>query len=244
MNIFISNKKEVKLKDFIVFASLPDIGKVGGLVTEFLIKELKAEKISEIKIFEKPWVNHNDGIINQIPELYNVYLNQANNLILFTGSTQPQEPVNLYNLCISLINILDKIGKPRRLYTSGGYHQPNLVEAPKVYAVSNNIKMKTLLDKNKIDALDNKIQIITWFNGVIMGIAKERDIDSIGLFGEIANTEINNPLAAKAIVKVFSQLENININTEQLDRDYEKQVLQNLRDTKSNVKKKDGPGIG
>lgn len=243
-NIIISNQREVKLNDFMVFASLPDMGKVGGLVTDFLIKELKAEKISEIRLLEKPWVKHNDGIINTVSETYSIHVNQANNIIIFNGNTQPQEPVNLYNLCISLLNTIEKIGKARIIYTAGGYHQPNLVESPHVFAVSNNLKMKSLLEKHNVETLDNNIQIITWFNGIIMGVAKERDIDSVGLFGEIANTDEISPLAAKSIVKVFAKLEGVDINTDQFDKDYESQILQNTKNNKSNLKKRSGPGIG
>ena len=54
MNISVKILKEIKLDNFIVFASLPDMGKVGGLVSEHLIKEFKVEKFAQIGLFEKP----------------------------------------------------------------------------------------------------------------------------------------------------------------------------------------------
>ncbi len=244
MNLSIITDKVVKLDDFIVFASLPDMGKVGGLVSEFLVKEISGEKFAEIKIFEKPWVEHNKGLVRAIPEIYELFVNKNRRIVIMTGKTQPQESTNLFNLCNGFLNLIKNIGNPKIIYTAGGYFQPQLVESPKVYGVSNNQEMNLFLKEKKINIFNNEIEIITWFNGVIMGMAKEMKINSIGLFGEISDTKEEQPLTAKAIVKVFSKIENISINTEQFDRDYENQMLKKNKERDSSSTKYHGPGIG
>lgn len=243
MNLSISIQKQIKLNDFIVFASLPDMGKVGGLVSEFLIKELSAEKFAEIKILEKPWVKNEKGLITPIVDIYTLFVNLEKKIVILSGKEQPQDSNNLFNLCISFIHIIKDIGNPKMIYTAGGYHQPQLTEAPHVYGVSTHEELNVNLKELGIRIFQNEIEVITWFNGVIMGIAAEMKLKAIGLFSEIVETKEKQPLAAKSILKAFSKLENIPINTDQFDLEFENQILENNKFNGSR-KRRSGPGIG
>ena len=55
--------KSFNLRDIILISSLPDMGKVGGLVTQHLIKVMDATKTAKIVLHDKPWINQKDGII-------------------------------------------------------------------------------------------------------------------------------------------------------------------------------------
>ncbi len=245
MNIVVNVHKDIKLNELKVFASLPDMGMVGGIASEHLVGELETEKIAEIKIFEKPWVKCNNGLIKSIPEVYEIFVNYNEKIVIMHGKNQPQDPINLYNLVNSFLNLIQSIGNPKIIYTAGGYFQPKLVESPKAYGASNSEKLNQRLIKSGINILNDEIENITWFNGVIIGMATERKIDSIGLFGEISNVDERQPLAAKAIIKAFSSLENIFINTEKFDRDYESEILKrSTRNNNEKDNKKFGPGIG
>ncbi|ALI37453.1 PAC2 family protein [Candidatus Nitrosocosmicus oleophilus] len=246
MNISIKMLKEIKLDNFVVFASLPDMGKVGGLVSEHLIKELQVEKFAEIGIFEKPWVKNEKGLVKPVIDTYDFYVNYENKVIIMTGKEQPQDPNNLINLCLTSFNIIKNIGIPKIIYTSGGYHQPQLAQAPKVYAVSTDKETVIKLKSLGINVFDTEIEVITWFNGVVLGVASEMKFNAIGLFGEIMETNEKQPLAAKSILKVFSILENISINTDGFDLEYENQMLDKSKriDNDGNTSKKSGPGIG
>ena len=81
MNISIKMLKEIKLDNFIVFVSLPDMGKVGGLVSEHLIRELQAEKFAEIGIFEKPWVKNEKGLVKPVIDTYDLFVNYEKKII-------------------------------------------------------------------------------------------------------------------------------------------------------------------
>ena len=48
--------KDLKVDELIVFASLPDMGMVGGLVSTFLAENLETKLIAEIMSSDKPWV--------------------------------------------------------------------------------------------------------------------------------------------------------------------------------------------
>ena len=118
-----------------------------------------------------------------------------------------------------------------RLYSAGGYLREQVTGAPRVCGVVSRIELKSILAKSNIDLIGNEINCITWFNGLILGLAGDRNIDSIGLFGEISETTIAQPLAAKSIVKAFTKIENIELDTKALDRQYEA-ILEDVQDQK------------
>lgn len=245
-NPLIKVYKEIKMDGFVVFASLPDMGQVGGLVVKHLITELKAEKLAEIRIIEKPWVKVQDGLISPIIDTFEVFFNKDHRIIILSGTEQPQDPNNLLNLCSSFLLLINRIGIPKQIYTAGGYHKPQLVGAPRVFAVSTDKNTILYLKQHGVEIFDKDIEIITWFNGLIMGFAKEIGLTAIGLFGEISDTNKPQPLAAKSIIKLFSKLEGISINTDKFDADYENQILEGKRSVGLGEpsKKDPNPGIG
>jgi len=64
------------------------------------------------------------------------------------------------------------------------------------------------------------INTITWFNGLILGLAADTDFEAIGLFDEISETTTPQPLAAKSILKAFAKVENMQL-AKGLDKQYE-----------------------
>ena len=234
-------KKEIKVDGFKIFASLPDMGRVGGLVSAYLVKNLENELVAEIISNDKPWVLYSDGIVRSSADVYNIYYCESNKLLIFTGESQPQDAGELYGLCNIFLDYVQAIGKTNLLYGAGGYLREQLTGAPKVCGVVNNPKLKKMLNKSEIEPIGTDVNSITWFNGLILGLAAERDIDAIGLFGEISETTVPQPLAAKSIVKAFAKMENITLDTKLLDEQYE-EVLD--RTQKDKEPSRFRPGIG
>jgi uncharacterized protein len=233
--------KDVKAGEFMVFASLPDMGRVGGLVSSFLSQHLKAEQVAEITSSDKPWVLYAGGVVKSASDVYKISYDKRHKLLVFTGESQPQDPGELHRLCNMLLDYVQSIGKVTRLYGAGGYLREQVTGAPRVCGVVNRPELKKVFAKAAIDPVGNEITSITWFNGLILGLAAERGIDAIGLFGEIAETTVPQPLAAKTIISAFSKLEGISIDTKPLDRQYES-ILEEIQ--KKKEPSKFGPGIG
>jgi proteasome assembly chaperone (PAC2) family protein len=223
--------KNIQAEAFTVFASLPDMGRVGGLVSAFLAEHLKCEQIGFIQSSDKPWVSYSDGVVKNSRDQYKIYYDKTHKLLVFTGESQPQDPAQLYLLCNTFLDYAQKIGTVTRLYGAGGYLRDQLTGAPKVCGVVNKQGLKRMLADAGIDPVGSEISTITWFNGVILGLAAERGIDAIGLFGEIAETSLPQPLAAKSIVTAFSKLEKISLDTKPLDRQYES-ILEEIQKKK------------
>jgi len=55
-------------------------------------------------------------------------------------------------------------------------------------------------------------------NGLLLGVAKKRDIDGICLLGEVPTyaTRVQNPIAALAILKKLTKMLGIEIDTDEL----------------------------
>ena len=64
--------KELHADDYLVFASLPDMGRVGGLVSSFLAQHLKCEPVAEIVASDKPWVAYSDGVVKSASDAYKI----------------------------------------------------------------------------------------------------------------------------------------------------------------------------
>lgn len=107
----LDNIKQPKTDGFNVFASLPDMGKVGGLVSAYLAKNLKSECIAVIASNEKPWVSYTDGVVKTVSDLYQLYYDTEHNLLIFTGNSQPQDPTELYQLCKSSLIIFRQLAR-------------------------------------------------------------------------------------------------------------------------------------
>ena len=83
--------------------------------------------------------------------------------------------------------MINKIGTPKQIYTAGGYHVPHLSGTQKVFAVATNNNIILNLKEKRIEIFSKEIEIITWFNGLIMtnglimAVAEEMGFDAIGL---------------------------------------------------------------
>lgn len=232
--------KEVRADEFTVFASLPDMGRVGGLVSSFLSQHLKTELAAEIASSDKPWVSYSDGVVKSVSDVYKLFYDKQHRMFIFTGESQPQDPGELHRLCNMLLDHLQSIGRVKKLYGAGGYLREQVTGAPRVCGVVNRAELKKALAKVGIDPVGSEITTITWFNGLILGLSAERKIDAIGLFGEIAETTVPQPLAAKSILSAFTRLEGIQIDTKPLDQQYES-ILEEIQ--KKKEPSKFGPGI-
>lgn len=233
--------KSFRAGDLTVFASLPDMGRVGGIVSSFLADHLKAEPVAELVSVEKPWVLYSDGVARAAKDVYRILLDPSHGILILTGDSQPQGPSELYDLCNKFLDYAQAAGRVRRLYGAGGYLREQLAGAPRVCGVVNKEGLKRTLSDAGIEPIGNEISTITWFNGLVLGQAAERGIDAIGLFGEISETSFPQPLAAKSILGAFAKLERIEIDTRPLDRQYESilEEIQNKKEPSSH-----GPGIG
>lgn len=226
--------QDFSLKDIILVSSLPDMGKVGGLVTEHLAKKLGTKVSSKITLSDKPWVEHKSGVIDLPKDEYTLSVDEKNSVVVFTGKNQPQDPKNVFEMVDYVLDEASKMGSIKMVISSGGYF-PREKKDDQVFGVATNQKVLSLLKLYNIPFLDSDVNSITWFNGLILGHAKIRNIDGVGLFGQIEDTETPQYKAASNIVKIISRILSVEINTKELDEN----ISEKPKETK-----KSSPGVG
>ena len=231
----IKNIHDYKLKDIILISSLPDMGKVGGIVTQHIIKKLDAKKATQIFLADKPWVNLKEGLVDLPTDEYLLAVDEKNSIVIFTGENQPQEPGTVFKIANKVLDTVNQMGNIKMVISAGGYLPSEVGKGDAVFGVATNSSSMDLLKSNNVKPLVSEVKSITWFNGVILGISKSKNIDGIGLFGEIVDAESPQYKAASNILKVIGKILKIEIGTKELD---EKVVEQ---PTEIN---KDSPGIG
>jgi proteasome assembly chaperone (PAC2) family protein len=222
-----------KLKDIVLIASLPDMGRVGGLVSAHIAKKTLAKDAAKVVLSDKPWVNQVDGLVEVTFDEYKILVDEKNSLVIFTGENQPQEPNAVFELVDFVINSVQKFGNIRLIISTGGYLPLQKTDGDQVYGVATDQKLLESLKPHGVKTLSNDVKSITWFNGLILGAAKNKNIDGIGLFGEIIDPEAPQHRAAKNIINKIEKILKIQINTDEL------QIAE-----KPSESKKDGPGIG
>lgn len=223
------------LKDVILISSLPDMGKVGGLVTEHLQNALDTKISSKVVLYDKPWVNQKDGMISVPSDEYTIHVDKKNAIVIFTGNNQPQEPNVVISMTEKILETVKKIGNIKLVISAGGYLPAEKNGGKSVYGVATDEKSMQILKDNNIPVLGNEVSSITWFNGLVLGKAKQNAINGIGLFGEIHEPDSPQYLAASNIIKLISKILKINIDTTEID----KKIIPIQTEVK-----KDRPGIG
>lgn len=222
------------LDDIILISSLPDMGRVGGLVTEHVAKKVSAKDAAKIILVDKPWVNQKDGLVEIPSDEYRLLVDEKNSLVIFTGENQPQEPNIVSDLVNFVVDTVQRWGKIKMIISTGGYIPMQKSDADAVYGVATGASVLKMLMGHGVRQLPNDVRSITWFNGLVLGAAKNRGIDGIGLFGEIYDAESPQHNAAKNIINKIEKILDLQINTDELA-----QKIARPAETK-----KDSPGIG
>ncbi|QLH08670.1 PAC2 family protein [Candidatus Nitrosotenuis sp. DW1] len=224
-----------KLKNITLISSLPDMGKVGGLVTHHIAEKIGARVAAKIILADKPWVNHKDGLVELPHDEYKLLVDEKNSLVIFTGENQPQEPATVFELVNFVIEMVQKWGNIKTVISSGGYIPLQKGYGNDVFGVANNQESLELLKTHNVKLLGDDVKSITWFNGLVLGIAKNKSINGIGLFGEIYDAELPQHRAAKNIINTIGKLLRLEINTDELEQKITEQPIEI---------KKEAPGIG
>lgn len=227
--------QDFSLKDITLISSLPDMGKVGGLVTQHLMKKLKTKPASKIMLTDRPWVNLQDGIINLPHDEYELTVDVKNSIVIFTGKNQPQEPGTVFDIANSVLSAVKKMGNIKMVITTGGYLPMENGKGTRVFGVATNSKSLEKLKSFNVKPLTSEVNTITWFNGLVLGLAKNQNIDGIGLFGEILDPETPQYKTASNIIGVLGKIIGFEIDTSELDQ----KVIEQPTEVK-----KEGPGIG
>ena len=211
-----------RLKSPNMLAVWPGIGNVSVIAATYLQRKLKFKELGEIEpyhFFDPIGVIVRDGMVEapQFPESRFYYLKNkglGSDLILFVGDDQPvAKSYDLAN-CVLDVGLRFQV---KRVYTcAAALSRIHHTEQPKVWGVTTT--QQAAEDLTQYDLVQKTNLQIAGLNGLLLGVAKERGIEAVCLLGEVPAyaSQIQNPMAALAVVKVLTKMLDIEIDTTEL----------------------------
>jgi proteasome assembly chaperone (PAC2) family protein len=208
-----------KLNSPVLLAVWPGIGNVAMILANYLLDKLEFRDLAEIDaahFFDPIGVVARDSVVDapHFPESRFFYWkNKKGNhdIILFIGDDQPAAKV--YELAGSVLDVGQTFGVGRVYTCAAAPTRIHFTEQPRTWAVATN---RTLVAELRRQELLQKGTIqIAGLNGLLLGMAKERGIDGVCLLAEVPaqTARMENPVAALAILRVFTRLLGIEIDT-------------------------------
>lgn len=215
---FTLNKIPSRVKRLV--AGLPDMGNVAGIAMEHLIQSMSLEPFATCVDAWPPFVIHRGGVIEFERGRYTIYFRDGVDFLAMTGTHQPSETGALYELCESVLDIAQQAGAEEIFTIGAAHYEEGFIESPKVLHAALSKVMNEKLKSYGSSPLDSD-GYITGFNGLLLGIAKERGLSGACLLGEIGDPHVRQPAAAKAVLQVLSGLLGVAIDFKSLDEEIE-----------------------
>ena len=205
-----------------MLAAWPGVGNVSMILADYLQRKLDFQELGEIEasyFFDPIGVSVRDNVVEapQFPQSKFYYWKnkgKASDLILFLGDDQPAAKV--YDLANCVLDVGLEL-QVKKVYTcAAALTRIHYTEQPRVWGVATSQQATEQLKKH--DLVQRGNFQIAGLNGLLLGAAKERDIDSICLLGEVPThlSRIENPMAALAILTVLTKMLDIEIDTTEL----------------------------
>jgi proteasome assembly chaperone (PAC2) family protein len=211
-----------KLNSPVLLSAWPGISNVALIVASYLERKLGFKRLGEIQashFFDPVGVIARDNVIEapSFPQSrFSYWKNEsgASDIILFTGEQQPA--TKGYELANAVLDVGMKF-MIKRVYTfAAALTRIHHTEQPRAWGVATSQEVAEDLRKQNLVQKGN-LQI-AGLNGLMLGVAKERNIEGVCLLGEVPMyaTKIQNPMAALAILKVLTRILNIKIDLSEL----------------------------
>jgi len=216
--------KKPKLNHPILIEGLPGIGNVGKVAVDFLIDELKAIKIYEITSYTFPhsvFVNEDNLVeLPMIEVFYKKFDGKKQDLILLGGDVQPVDEIGSYEFSEKMLDITEQF-KGKEVITLGGIGLAEVPKKPKVYCTGNN---KKIIQKYKNGMVNDKLYgvvgPIVGVSGLLVGLAKRRNIDAISFLAETYGHPMYLGIKGSIeILKVLDKKLNLKINMNRLNKE-------------------------
>ncbi|HSW58391.1 MAG TPA: PAC2 family protein [Dehalococcoidales bacterium] len=212
-----------KLNEPNLLAAWPGVGNVAIIIATYLTTKLGFKDLAEIEaadFFDPTGVLVQDSIIEapHFPASRFLYRKNdkkgSSDLILFLGDDQPVS--RSYDLANCILDVAVRF-HVKRIYTcAAALTRIHHTEQPKVWGVGTNPEMVHELKKLNLKQKGN-LQI-AGLNGLLLGVAKERQMDGLCLLGEVPSyaSRMPNPMAGLAVLKVLAKLLEIEVDVTEL----------------------------
>ena len=231
-----------ELNSPVMLAAWPGVGNVSIIVATYLKRKLDFKELGEVEashFFDPIGVVVKDNMVeaSQFPESRFYYWKnegEGSDVILFIGQDQPATKSYELANCVLDVGLRFQV---KRIYTcAAALTRIHHTEPPRVWGVATNQYVAE--DLTRYDLVQRGNLRISGLNGLLLGVAKERDIEGICLLGEVPMyaTRIQNPMAALAVLEVLTKILGVEIDTAEL--------AQQAKETKERMKQVAAEAMG
>ena len=188
----------------IVIAAMQDMGNVGSIVINFINNSMRTKTFRIANMSYHTFVVDKGGYIELPNESWKYQY--ADDLIVFGGGQgQPQGHAEINSLCQDVIDIAKKYSA-KFIYTLGGFHTNRDLNCnPKTYITTTSMELAKQMERLDVELTPQR-SLITGFNGLILGFAKQNGIHGIGMYGELNVPGIPQYRTAISIIKTLEKL--------------------------------------
>jgi len=217
-------KKLPKLKNPIMIEGLPGIGNVGKVAVDFMIEELKAEKLYDVFSYTFPhsvFVNENNLVELPTIEVHYKKMPKGNDLIIVSGDVQPIDEISSYKFSDKMLDLLEQY-KGKQVITLGGIGLSQIPKKPKVYCTGNNKKyIQNFKKETKLNTeLYGIVGPIVGVSGLLLGLAEKRKIEALALLAETYGHPMYLGIkGAREILTILNKKLNLKLNIQRLDKE-------------------------
>jgi proteasome assembly chaperone (PAC2) family protein len=205
-----------------MLASWPGIGDVSLTAARYLVEKLNAVEIGEIEpinFFEPVGVTVRDNVVEspRFPEskfYYWQYPKAGKGLVIFIGEEQPA--FKGYELVNCVLDVAQRLRVSRVYSCAAAVTRIHHSEEMKVWGAATTSNLVDELSKQNVILRDSLR--IAGLNGLILGMAKEREMEGICLLGEVPSyaTQIANPKASLAVLGILTKMLGITLDLTEL----------------------------
>jgi uncharacterized protein (TIGR00162 family) len=210
------------LKDPVLIEGLPGMGMVGRIAVRFLIKQFGAARFAELYSPHFPYyvLVNKKGSVRLLRSEFFSSKNPAgdNDLVFLVGDSQAQTIEGQYEVTDAILDYAVKLGV-KTIVTIGGYRQ-EADKAPQVVAVSTGpVLLERALSAKAVASPSGNPIVGT--AGLLLGLAKLRNVDALCLLGETRGY-LPDPVAAKSVLEVLERMLGLKVDYAALDVQIEK----------------------
>ena len=211
--------KKPSLKNPTLIAAWPGMGMLARMSADYLIHHLGAKQFAEIRspsndIYFKKGL----GEVSQYRHRFYYINRKQGDLIICGGEIQPQSLREIHELANKVLDVAEEFGA-KRIYTFAALANPHDVK-PRVFGIVNKAKLGDFLKEKGIQLAEGDGRI-SGLNGLLIGLAKQRELDGICLLCEIRYLDIPQPRSAQTVLNTLTKILDIEIDLSELNQQAE-----------------------
>ncbi len=244
--------KKPKLNKPILIEGLPGIGNVGKVAIDFIIEELKAKKLAEFRGNDLPHsVFINEDNLVELPSIelyYKRFKNGKKDLLLLAGDVQPNDEASCYEFCDAVLDTAQQFNC-EEIITLGGIALKQEPQQPKVYLTGNYKDAVQAYAKGTgvNTKLYGRIGPIIGVSGLLLGLAKRRNIHAVSLLAETFGHPLYLGISgAREILKVLKKKLGVSVDIQLLEREIaeiEQELSQRTQAIQKRLRRKSGEEV-